>query len=145
MSSLTDHFENQLIDFIFRGQALTLPGSLHIGLFTVAAGEGGGQTEVAGGSYARAAVTRSLTAFAGTQAAGSTVASTGTGGATSNNATITFPAPTANWGSIVGFGVFDAATAGNLLIYAPLAQAKTVNAGDAAPTFAPGQLGFTLS
>jgi len=145
MSSLTDIFENQLIDFIFRAQALTLPGSLHIGLFTVAAGEAGGQTEVTGGSYARAAVVRSLANFAGTQAAGSTVASNGTGGATSNNGTITFPAPTASWGSIVGFGIFDASTGGNLLIYAPLQTAKTVNNGDAAPVFTAGQLVFTLS
>lgn len=145
MSSLTDVFENQLIDFIFRAQALTLPGSLHIGLFTVAAGEAGGFTEVTGGSYARAAVVRSLANFAGTQAAGSTVASSGTGGVTSNNGVITFPAPTANWGSIVGFGIFDATTGGNLLIYAPLAQAKTVNNGDAAPTFPAAALGFTLA
>lgn len=145
MSSLTDVFENQLIDFIFRGQALTLPGSLHVGLFTVAAGEAGGFTEVTGGSYARAAVVRSLANFAGTQAAGSTVASSGTGGVTSNNGVITFPAPTANWGSIVGFGIFDATTGGNLLIYAPLAQAKTVNNGDAAPTFPAAALGFTLA
>lgn len=146
MSSLTDVFENQLIDWIFRGAAApTLPASLHIGLFTVAAGDAGGFTEVAGGSYARAAVTRSLAAWAGTQAPGSTTASNGATGATSNNAVITFPAPTANWGSIVGFGIFDAATGGNLLIYAPLAQAKTVNNGDAAPTFPAGDLDFVLA
>jgi hypothetical protein len=145
MSSLTDVFENQLIDFIFRGQALSLPASLHIGLFTAAPSDAGGGTEVTGGSYARAAVTRSLANFAGTQSAGSTTASTGSGGVTSNNGAITFAAPTANWGSITHFGIFDAASGGNLLIWGALTQAKTVNNGDAAPSFAAAALGFTLA
>ena len=38
-------------------------------------------------------------------------ASTGTGGNTSNNNAITFPAPSANWGVVTSVGVFDAATA----------------------------------
>lgn len=145
MASLTDAFENQLIDFIFRAQALTLPGNLHVGLFTAAPSDAGGGTEVSGGSYARASVTRSLANFAGTQSAGSTTASTGTGGVTSNNGTITFPAPTANWGSITHFGIFDASSGGTLLIWGALGTPKTVNNGDAAPTFTAGQLTFTLA
>jgi hypothetical protein len=81
-----------------------------------------------------------LTNFAGTQAAGSTTASSGTGGTTSNNGAITFPAPTANWGSVVAFGIFDALSGGNLLFYANLTVAKTVNNGDAAPSFAAAAL-----
>lgn len=146
MSDLTDYLENAIIDWLWRGQAApTLGASLHIALFTSATTEAGGGTEVTGGSYARVAVTRSLANFAGTQSAGSTTASTGTGGATSNNNAITFPAPTANWGSITHFAVFDAASGGNMLIHRALTQAKTVNNGDAAPSFAAGALGFTLS
>lgn len=145
MSNLTNTFENQLIDWIFRGQAApTLPANLFVGLFTAAPSDAGGGTEVTGGAYARVSVARSLANFAGTQSAGSTVASSGTGGQTSNNGALTFPAPTANWGSITHFGIFDATTGGNLLIWGALAQAKTVNNGDAAPSFAAAALTFTL-
>ena len=78
--------------------------------------------------------------MAGTQSGGSTTASSGTGGTTSNNAAVTFPAPTANWGSVSYFGIYDASTAGNLLFCAALTTAKTINNGDAAPSFAIGAL-----
>jgi len=90
---------------------------------------------VSGGSYARVAITSSLSNWAGTQAAASTTVSSGTSGTTSNNGSVTFPVPTANWGTITSFGIFDAATGGNLLIYGTLTTSKTVNNGDAAPTF----------
>lgn len=135
MAAKSNYLENKIIDWLFRGQTFTPPATLYVALFTVAPSDTGGGTEVTGGAYARVAVTSSLANWAGTQSAGSTVASSGTGGTTSNNAAITFPAPTANWGSIVAFGIFDAATAGNLLIYGTLNTAKTVNNGDAAPSF----------
>lgn len=98
-----------------------------------------GLTEVTGGSYARVSITCSLANLAGTQAAASTTASTGTGGTTSNNNAITFPSPTANWatgGAQVGMLVFfDQLTGGNLLFGGAVAVPKTVNNGDAAPTF----------
>ena len=144
MGMISDYAENKLVDFIFRGQAWTIPASLYIGLLTAAPGETGGGTEVAGGSYARVAVTRGLAQWAGTQSAGSTTASSGTSATTSNNTTITFPAPTANWGVVTHWGIYDAATGGNLLFYGSLAQAKTVNNGDAAPSFAAGQLSLQL-
>lgn len=96
--------------------------------------------EPTGGSYARVAVTSSLANWAGTQAAGSTTASSGTNGTTSNNSAITFPSPTAAWGVVGRFGIYDAPTAGNLLIHAPLGTPKTVNNGDAAPSFAAAAL-----
>lgn len=99
-----------------------------------------GLTEVSGGSYARVAVTCSLANFAGTQSAASTTASSGTGGTTSNNGAITFPAPTANWAtgaSVVGvLAIFDQATSGNLIAGGALTVPKTINNGDAAPSFA---------
>ena len=113
------------------------PLALYFGLLTATPSDTGGGTEVSGGSYARQPVTCSLANFAGTQAAASTTASTGTNGTTSNNAAITFsPAPTAAWGSIGWFGVYDQLTGGNLLWWGALTTAKTVNSGDAAPSFA---------
>lgn len=135
MGMFTDYAENKLVDALFRGQPLGAPATWYVGLLTAAPGEGGGGTEVSGGSYARVAVTASLANFAGTQGAGTTVASNGSGGTTSNNGTITFPAPTANWGSITHFVFFDAPTGGNAWVYGALSTAKTVNNGDAAPVF----------
>ena len=140
MANMTDYLENKIDDWLFRGQPFTPPATKYIGLFTAAPTDAGGGTEVSGGGYARVAIADSLADWAGTQAAGSTTASTGTGGTVSNNVPITFPAPTAAWGSIVAFGIFDALTGGNLLFYADLTTPKTVNSGDAAPSFGNGAL-----
>jgi len=145
MSALSDHLENRIIDWLLRGQTFTPPGTVHVGLLTSAPSDSGGGTEVSGGSYARAAVTSSLANWAGTHGAGTTVASTGTGGQTSNNGTISFPTPTGNWGVVTAMGVYDAASGGNLLFWAALTQSKTINNGDAAPSFAAGALTFTLA
>ena len=138
--SFTDFAENKLIDTVFRAQASGIPASWYIGLDTTACGETGSGTEVTGGSYARVAVTSSLANWAGTQSAGSTVASSGTGGTTSNNGTITFPAPSANWGVVNSVRVWDASTSGNAWLCFNLTAAKTINNGDAAPSFAAGAL-----
>jgi hypothetical protein len=145
MSAMSDYLENQLVDFLLRNQTFTPPANLHFALFTAAPSDSGGGTEVTGGSYARVSVARSLANFAGTQGAGTTVASSGTGGATSNNNSITFAAPTANWGSITHVGVFDASTGGNLLFHGALTTAKTVNNGDPAPSFPAGSFALTLA
>lgn len=144
MAAMSDYLENKLIDQIFRGQAYSFPATLYVGLLTAAPSDTGGGTEVSGGSYARVAVTCSLANWAGTQAAASTAASTGTSGTTSNNGAITFPAPTANWGSVTSFGIYDASSAGNLLFYGSLGTAKTVNANDAAPSFAAAALSLQI-
>lgn len=144
MAALSNYLENKLIDQIFRGQAYSFPSTIYVGLFTAAPSDTGGGTEVSGGSYARVSVSCSLANWAGTQAAASTTASSGTSGTTSNNASITFPDPTAQWGVITHVGIFDASTSGNLLIYGALTIPKTVNNGDSAPTFQASALAFQL-
>jgi hypothetical protein len=140
MAALSDYIENKIVDWLMRAQAFSPPATLYVGLLTAAPSDSGGGTEVSGGSYARVSVSSSLANWAGTQAAGSTTASTGTGATTSNNSPITFPAPTANWGTVTHFAIYDASSAGNLLWWASLTQSKTVNSGDAAPSFAAGAL-----
>lgn len=144
MAAFTDFAENKIVDAVFRGQPLGAPATLYVGLFTAAPSDAGGGVEAVGGSYARVAVVSNLANWAGTQAAASTVASSGTSGTTSNNAKITFPAPTAAWGVVTHFGLFDAATGGNLWVYAALPLPKTINAGDAAPSFEIGALTFQV-
>lgn len=106
---------------------------------------GTAQAEPSGGSYARVGVTASLANFAGTQSAGSTTASSGTGGQTSNNNAINFASPTANWGYVWGVAISDASSSGNYWAWGPLSTVKTVNNGDSAPSVAAAGLTFTLS
>ena len=136
--ALSDYLENKLIDYVLRGQSFTAPTTVYFALATSTGSDAACGTEVSGGSYARVAVTSSLANWAGTQSTGSTTASSGTGGTTSNNATITFPAPTASWGAVTEYCVFDASTSGNLLWRTALTTPKTINNGDAAPSFAAG-------
>lgn len=128
--ALTDYAENKVVDALLRGQSLAAPATFYIGLDTVACTETGGGTEVSGSNYARVAVASSLANWAGTQSAGSTAASSGTSGTTSNNASITFPTPSATWGTVVSVRWFDASTAGNAWICVTLTTSKTINSGD---------------
>lgn len=147
MAGMSDYLENKLVDFLFRGQALSNP-VIYVGLYTAAPSDAGGGTEVSTSStgYARvkaaAGGSMALTDWKSTQ--NDNVASTGTGGQTSNTNAVTFGSPTGNWGTITHFGIFDAVSGGNLLFWAALSQSKTVNNGDAAPSFAAGQLTVTL-
>jgi hypothetical protein len=84
---------------------LTAPAAVFVGLCTTAPTAAVGGTEVAGGSYARVAVT-----FA---------AGTATNIA-ANAATVEFPLATADWGTIGHFELWDAITGGNRLYWGPL-------------------------
>ncbi|MFN7883198.1 MAG: hypothetical protein ACK5PF_09330, partial [bacterium] len=128
--NMSDFLENRLIDHVFRGQAYTAPTTIFFALFTSACSDAAGGTEVSGGSYARASLAASLANWAGTQSAGSTVASSGTSGTTSNNGVVTFATPSAGWGTVTHMGIYDASTAGNLLICRALTVSKTINSGD---------------
>lgn len=153
MAAFSDFAENKIIDWLFRAQAIgitgataaagTGPATLYIGLLTANPTDSTAGTEVSGNAYARVAVTSSLANWAGTQSAGSTTASSGTGGTTSNNGVITFPTPSATWGTVTGFGVYDASTGGNLLIHSALTASKVINSGDGV-TFPAAALTFQL-
>jgi hypothetical protein len=133
----SDYLSNKLIDFIFRGQAFTFPATMYSALFTAVPNNAGGGTEVGSAiGYSRVSYSGSLANWAGTQGAGTTVASTGTAGLTSNNAAVTFGSPTGSWGTLGWTAWFDASTSGNLLFWAPLTSSKTVASGAAPPTFA---------
>jgi hypothetical protein len=92
--------------------------------------------------YARSNTAASTTNFAGTQGAGTTAASSGTGvPTTSNNGTMTFGAAATSGPSYVwAVAFFDATSAGNMLAIEPLTTVKTINNGDPAPTFAAAAL-----
>jgi hypothetical protein len=127
----SDYLEGQIIAHIFRTATFTKPTGLWIALFTVTPTDAGGGTEVTGGSYARVA-RAPLDANWAAPVSGN--------GTTSNVAVVTFPTPTANWGTAVAVGIFDAVTVGNLLFWGPMTTPKTINNGDAAPSFNPGSI-----
>lgn len=135
MSAMTDYLEGEIIKHIFRTGSFTKPTVLAVGLFTAAPSDAGGGTEVTGGSYARATL-NPLDANWAAPASGN--------GVTSNSSTITFTTPTANWGSVTHFAVFDAASAGNMLFWGSLTVSKTINSGDTV-TFPAGSLTFTFA
>lgn len=144
MAAMSNYLENNLVDFLMRAQTFTPGSARYVALFTAAPSDSGGGTEVTGGSYARAQLDASATNWANTQASG-TGASSGTGGVTSNSGTITFPTPSANWGVVTHFGIFDASTSGNLLFHGALTASKTINNGDPAPTFQAAAITITFA
>jgi hypothetical protein len=144
MSAMTDYLENKLVDHMMRAVPYTAPAALYVALFTTATTDAGGGTEVLGGAYARVQCGPSLVAWKGTH--GSTSGnSSGTGGVTSNASPVSFPLPTADWGSIGWYAIFDALSGGNMLFQGPLQSAKTVNLGDPAPSFLADQLVLTYA
>ncbi len=135
MSAMTDYLEGEVIKHIFRTGSFTKPTVLAVGLFTAAPSDAGGGTEVTGGSYARATL-NPLDANWAAPSSGN--------GVTSNSSTITFATPSANWGSVTHFALFDAASAGNMLFWGALTVTKTINSGDTV-TFPAGSLTFTFA
>lgn len=134
MSAMSDYLEGKLLDHIFRTATFTKPTTLAVALFTAAPSDSGGGTEVTGGSYARATL-NPLDANWSAPSSGN--------GATANIGAITFATPTANWGTVTHFGLFDATSGGNLLIWGSLSPAAIINIGDTV-SFQPGQLAFTV-
>ena len=144
--SLTDYGENKVIDALLRGQAIGTPATWYIALFTTTCTDAGPGTEVStsGTAYARQSVSAALASWAGTQSAGSTTASSGTGGTTSNNAAITWSASTAAWGTVTSVGWMDASTAGNRWICIDLTSSLNVSGAGFTVQFAAGQLTFQI-
>jgi hypothetical protein len=103
------------------------PSTVYIALFsTTPLPDGTGGTEISAGGYARVAVAQGSASW-NAQAGGGT---SGTAEFITNNAAITFPTATADWGTIVGVGVYDASTSGNLLYVGALTASRTVLNGD---------------
>ena len=114
--SKSDYLENEILDHVLGGGDFTRPATVYLALFTVTPTDAGGGTEVTGGAYARVAVTNNATNFPAAS-----------GGSKSIGAQFDFPEATANWGTVVALGIFDASTAGW--------HSATLNAGTVTATF----------
>lgn len=108
MTGFTDRTSQGILGHLVGKTAIyTLP-TTYVALFTAVGTDAGtGFTEVAVGSYARV-----VTAGSDWNAASGSAPST-----ISNASTLTFPTATADWGSVIAFGLYDAATTGNLLCW----------------------------
>lgn len=142
MAALSDYLENKLIDHLFRGTPYSPPAGLYLALFTASPADPGGGAEVAGGSYARVGLAPSASNWQDT-AGGTAATSSGETGTTKNAVRVDFPTATAGWGTVVAFGVFDAASGGNLLVYGALSASQAVVSGQA-PFFAAGSLSVQI-
>lgn len=117
MSTIIDSVANSKLDADFGSGT---PATWYIALFTaMPAADGTGGTEVAGGSYARVAVTNNAANFPAAAAR-----------AKSNANAITFAQATAAWGTIVGIGFFEVLTVGTPKFIKTLVANKTIGNGD---------------
>lgn len=139
----SDYLENKIADHLFRSATWAKPTALWTALFTAAPNDAGGGIEVSSGGYGRVNLLPSDTNWTATQG-GTTGASIGTSGMVTNNVAITFPVPTADWGTCGWFALFDAPSGGNMLVWDALQAPRTILSGDPAPQFAAGSLQITI-
>lgn len=132
MTAFSDYLEDQIINRWLRNTAgAGVPANVYVSLHSADPGDTGA-SELSGNAYARVAV--STTGGFSAPAAG----------ATENAAEILFPVATpAGQGTATHFGIWDAATVGNLLFRGVLTASKVIATGDRF-RFGPGTLDIAL-
>jgi hypothetical protein len=114
MSAMSDYLENEILDHILGTGAYTMPTTVYVGLSTGSFNDDNSGTELTGNGYARKAIVFGAAAS----------------GTASNSAAVEFSAATGSWGTVSHFGLFDASSAGNLLIHGALTASKVIETGD---------------
>jgi len=127
-SAITDYLEDALLDHVMGVTQLASGTTVYAGLCSANPTDTGAVGEIAGGAYARTALT---------------FGSASTGGTITNTADTTFPTATASWGTITHSVIWDASTGGNALFQGALASSKAVGNGDTFK-FASGNVSVTL-
>jgi len=129
---MSNYLANALLDHVFINTEYTVPTNIYVALATVTITDsdtGTTITEPSGGSYARETQNSYDAA---------------SGGATENTGAIDFTEATASWGTITDVCLVDAASEGNMLLYAALDTSKAIGDGDTAH-FDDGALDITLA
>jgi hypothetical protein len=136
MAGKSQYLENALLNWMKGSTFPAAPATVYVALFTTAPANDAGASavEVTGGSYARAAITTTTgwSAISGAPSAA---------GQISNGSTVTFATPSANWGTVVAIGIYDALTVGNLLYWVTISS-QVINTGTVA-SFAASSLVIT--
>ena len=105
MARASNYLEDLILNYFLRNQQVTQPSTLYLALYKTNPTDSDTGAEVIGGGYAR-----QQTSFtAPTQQSDKAV--------TGNATRIEFPTATSEWGEIAYFGIRDARTGGNLLVY----------------------------
>ena len=122
---------NGVLNTFFRTTALSAPANTYVGLFSVCPTTGNTGTELNGNGYTR------TSAVAKGDASWTYTAATYIGAATIKNTNaLSFPAVTSNAWSVACFGIWDAATTGNLLVWGPVTGAPVTVSVGATASFA---------
>jgi hypothetical protein len=120
---------NAVLDHIFGNTAYDTTATIYVALSLAnPTDDGSAVDEHSGDAYARVA---------------HNTWDVSSGGATENDGAITFPQASAAWGTVTHFAMFDAATAGNMLFYGSLDNARNIGQNDT-PSFADGALDITM-
>lgn len=120
--AVTNYYADLVNENFLRGIEQTRPADIYVALFTNPTDDEGGGTEMTGGGYARQIVTFTES----------------TGGQVVNEDVVTF-LDFPGGDDITHIALFDAVTAGHMLIHAPLSSTVTPDAGTDL-TFGPGDL-----
>lgn len=130
MSSLSDHAEQLVLNWLFTTETATRPAGRFMELYTAAPNDAGGGTVVSGGGYVRKAI-----AF---------TAAASPGGTTANSGAVVFTASGGSWGTVTHMAIFDAVSGGNLLAHGALVSSRTIDDTDTL-TFAIGTVNITMT
>lgn len=104
--SKSDYLEMAILNHLYRATPYTPPATVYVSLHTTVPTDSSNGVEVSGGSYARVAVTNNGTNWSAAALRVKT-----------NATVIKFPTATLSWGTIKGWGTYDAPSGGNLLYY----------------------------
>jgi hypothetical protein len=129
MAAFTDILEAKVLNAIFNNVSLAY-ANVWVGLFSAAPNDAGGGTELTIGANGYARVQTAPADW-----------TDATAGACSNANAITFPAASGSQWSVAAFGIFSAASGGDLLGYGTLSTTVPVGV---VLEFAAGELDVTL-
>jgi hypothetical protein len=117
MSAASDFLENKVLDHVLGNTQYSQPDN-YLALFTADTGlesnSPSAEVSTSGTQYARQSVSFGAASS----------------GSASTDATVTFLAASANWGTITHVAVMDAASGGNVLFWGAVTTTKTIESGD---------------
>lgn len=120
MGNLSDYAAHKLLDLTLGSVAFTSPVTGYNSLHTATLNGAGAGTEASGNNYARKSTALNTTNFPAASA-----------GAIALAVRQTFATASGSWGTVSDGGLWDASSAGNLLVYDVLATAQAIVNGDA--------------
>lgn len=133
----SNYLEENIGTHLLLTSSWTKPSNIYVALFlTMPAEDGTGAVEVSGTGYARIACGPGDSYWT-TPVSGS--------GSYTNAVVVQYGSPGADWGSVVGFGLFDAITSGNYLTGNIFSAPVSILSGNPPPAFAIGALNVTIS